>query len=67
MNTLLQVWCDISTPQATHLQTLEDAHSPPRLRVMGTLSNSADFAKEFKCREGSGMNPADPKNKCEVW
>jgi len=62
-----QVWCDLSTPQASHLSALEDAHSPPRLRVMGTLSNSADFAKEFKCAAGSKMNPADSKQKCEVW
>eukprot|EP00092_Neocalanus_flemingeri_P065816 GFUD01080095.1.p1 GENE.GFUD01080095.1~~GFUD01080095.1.p1 ORF type:complete len:831 (-),score=230.51 GFUD01080095.1:109-2601(-) len=62
-----QVWCDISTPQASHLSAMEDAHSPPRLRVMGTLSNSPDFAKEFKCAEGSRMNPADPEYKCEVW
>jgi len=62
-----QVWCDHSTPQASHLSTMEDAHSPPRLRVIGTLSNSLDFAKEFKCRKGSKMNPADPNYKCKVW
>jgi len=62
-----QVWCDHSTPQASHLSTLEDAHSPPRLRVLGTLSNSVDFAKEFKCKKGSKMNPEDPNSKCKVW
>jgi len=62
-----QVWCDHSTPQASHLSTLEDAHSPPRLRVIGTLSNSFDFSKEFKCKKGSKMNPEDPNSKCKVW
>jgi len=62
-----QVWCDHSTPQASHLATMEDAHSPPRLRVIGTLSNSFDFAREFKCKKGSKMNPEDPNSKCKVW
>jgi len=62
-----QVWCDISTKEAAHQSALEDAHSPPRLRVMGTLSNSIDFAREFNCKRGSKMNPADPSYKCKVW
>ena len=62
-----QVWCDISTPEAEHLSAMEDAHSPPRLRVLGTLSNSKQFADEFSCKPGTMMNPLDPKKHCQVW
>lgn len=62
-----QVWCDISTPEAEHLSAMEDAHSPPRLRVLGTLSNSKQFADEFSCKPGTRMNPLDPKKHCQVW
>ncbi|XP_011675430.2 endothelin-converting enzyme homolog [Strongylocentrotus purpuratus] len=59
-----QVWCSTSTPQAARLQLLTDEHTPPRYRVIGTLSNSEEFAEQFKCPVGSPMNP---KDKCEVW
>lgn len=62
-----QVWCDISTPQSEHLSAMEDAHSPPRLRVLGTLANSRSFAQEYQCKPGSRMNPIDPKLHCQVW
>jgi len=59
-----QVWCEQATPEAAHLLVMEDAHSPPRLRVIGTLSNSQQFLKEFSCKSDSKMN-ADKK--CSVW
>lgn len=59
-----QVWCYSSTKEAQHLQLLSDPHSPNEYRVIGTLSNSWDFAKQFNCSVGSRMNP---KSKCEVW
>jgi len=59
-----QVWCSISTPEALKLQVLNDAHAPAQFRVIGTLSNSHEFAREFNCPLGSKMNP---EKKCVVW
>ncbi|KAI8517248.1 Endothelin-converting enzyme 2 [Branchiostoma belcheri] len=59
-----QVWCDRRTEQIAHEALLTDTHSPAKWRVIGTLSNSKDFARAFNCPVGSTMNP---KDKCEVW
>lgn len=61
-----QVWCSLSTPESDHYSLLEDAHSPPRLRVLGTLSNSEYFAQQYQCKEGTRMNPGKEK-RCTVW
>lgn len=60
----LQVWCSVRTPESSHEGLITDPHSPSRFRVIGTVSNSQEFAKHFSCPVGSPMNP--PK-KCEVW
>ncbi|KAL3861160.1 hypothetical protein ACJMK2_007225 [Sinanodonta woodiana] len=59
-----QVWCSTSTKEADHLQIVCDPHSPAKFRVIGTLSNSMEFAKLYNCAPGSPMNPV---KKCEVW
>uniref|UniRef100_A0A8W8MSH3 Endothelin-converting enzyme 1 n=2 Tax=Magallana gigas TaxID=29159 RepID=A0A8W8MSH3_MAGGI len=59
-----QVWCSTSTKEADHLQILTDPHSPAIYRVIGTLSNSKEFAEQYKCPVNSTMNP---QKKCEVW
>ncbi|KAK0166542.1 hypothetical protein PV328_004952 [Microctonus aethiopoides] len=59
-----QVWCSAITPEAIGLQIEKDSHCPPKYRVIGPLSNFPEFAAEFNCPKGSGMNPID---KCEVW
>ncbi|XP_077201850.1 kell blood group glycoprotein isoform X3 [Paroedura picta] len=41
-----------------------DPHSPPPLRVLGSLSNSPDFSRHFLCPNKSPMNPAV---KCRIW
>jgi predicted metalloendopeptidase len=59
-----QTWCSKSTPDAMHNSILTDMHSPPRLRVIGTISNSNEFAKAFNCPINSNMNPL---KKCILW
>ena len=39
-------------------------HSPGKYRILVPLSNNEDFAKDFNCPAGSGMNP---EKKCKVW
>ncbi|XP_061493594.1 kell blood group glycoprotein isoform X2 [Rhineura floridana] len=48
------------------LQTFlhRDPHSPPPLRVRGSLSNSQDFSRHFHCPSKSPMNPTV---KCHIW
>lgn len=59
-----QVWCGAMRPEATRNKLKTAVHSPGRFRVIGTLSNSADFAKEYRCPLGAPMNP---EQKCSVW
>ena len=39
-------------------------HTPGPYRIIGPLTNSVDFAKDFNCPLGSKMNPS---KKCKVW
>lgn len=59
-----QVWCGISRPEATKNKLKTAVHSPGRFRVIGTLSNSQDFAEVYGCHPGSPMNPL---LKCSIW
>lgn len=59
-----QVWCGAMRPEASRNKLKTAVHSPGRFRVIGTLSNSVDFAREYNCKLGSPMNP---EVKCSVW
>uniref|UniRef100_A0A8C2GWD2 endothelin-converting enzyme 1 n=1 Tax=Cyprinus carpio TaxID=7962 RepID=A0A8C2GWD2_CYPCA len=59
-----QVWCSVRTPESAHEGLMTDPHSPPKYRVIGTLSNSPDFTEHFQCPLGSPMNSG---HRCEVW
>jgi len=59
-----QVWCSNSRAQDNHNSILSDPHSMPKFRVLGPLSNSKEFAKQFNCPPNSAMNPTE---KCVVW
>jgi neprilysin len=59
-----QTWCAVFRPEAMKSRILTGVHSPNQFRVHGPFSNMKEFSKDFKCPEGSGMNPIE---KCEVW
>ncbi|XP_063929574.1 neprilysin-4-like [Zophobas morio] len=59
-----QIWCGNSTLGALKSKLVDGVHSPNRIRVIGTLSNSKEFAKAWGCRLGTPMNPV---NKCVLW
>ncbi|XP_056591248.1 endothelin-converting enzyme 1 isoform X1 [Triplophysa dalaica] len=59
-----QVWCSVRTPESSHEGVITDPHSPPRFRVIGTVSNSREFSEHFGCGADSPMNS---KRKCELW
>ncbi|EDO49684.1 predicted protein, partial [Nematostella vectensis] len=59
-----QEYCSHARPKTEYIASLSDIHSPPKFRVIGTLSNMEEFSDAFKCPPGSPMNP---KKKCEVW
>lgn len=59
-----QTWCSIDRTAYMRLRILNGVHAPDRYRVIGSLFNSKQFSKDFKCPIGSRMNPA---KKCTVW
>lgn len=61
---VFQTWCEKTTKQSLMREVLNDPHSPHRIRVTQTLSNSPEFARTFKCPVNSPMNP---ENKCIIW
>ncbi|XP_054716984.1 neprilysin-2-like [Uloborus diversus] len=58
------VWCGKYRPEVLKLRIISGSHSPPQFRVIGPMSNLAEFAKEFNCPPNSPMNK---QNKCQVW
>ncbi|RWS00482.1 Peptidase-like protein, partial [Dinothrombium tinctorium] len=59
-----QMCCSSKSKQALVTSLFTDAHSPAEIRVIGSLSNSYDFARAYNCPSESKMNPA---KKCSVW
>lgn len=58
------IWCENERKESMRNSIKYGSHSPSRFRVIGTVVNSRDFAKAFKCPLGSRMNP---RNKCLLW
>ena len=61
---VLQVWCTNIRPEKIRVSILSDPHSLAKFRVIGAISNSRDFSREFSCPSTSAMNPPD---KCDLW
>ncbi|XP_032593275.1 neprilysin-2 isoform X3 [Drosophila grimshawi] len=59
-----QTWCGKYRKESLKMRITTGVHSPTEFRVLGSMSNMKDFAKDFQCPEGSPMNPV---HKCEVW
>ncbi|KAH8264524.1 hypothetical protein KR038_009603, partial [Drosophila bunnanda] len=59
-----QTWCAKYRKESLKMRITTGVHSPSEFRVLGSLSNMKDFAKDFQCPDGSPMNPVQ---KCEVW
>lgn len=59
-----QLWCSTLTPTRAKALLRDDAHSPGKFRVQGTVSNMPEFSEAFRCAPGKAMNPA---RKCRVW
>ncbi|KAH1023619.1 neprilysin-4 isoform X2 [Dendroctonus ponderosae] len=59
-----QVWCGKQRIESARNQLKTSVHAPGMFRVIGALSNSAEFADVFSCPSGSPMNP---EKKCDLW
>lgn len=59
-----QTWCSVERQEIKKMMILTDNHAIGRFRVLGTISNSLEFAQDFKCTADSPMNPS---KKCKVW
>lgn len=59
------VRCNSYRPEAAKDQVQSGAHSPPKYRVIGAMSNFEEFRKAFSCPESSVMNRG--AESCRVW
>lgn len=57
-------WCDSARPDVERMQITTNPHSLARYRVNVPLSNQADFAKAFGCKQGQ---PMVRETACRVW
>ncbi|XP_029978867.1 phosphate-regulating neutral endopeptidase PHEX-like [Sphaeramia orbicularis] len=59
------VRCNAYRTEAAREQIQSGAHSPPKYRVIGAMSNYEEFSKAFSCPEASVMNRG--AKSCRVW
>ncbi|KAM4606267.1 phosphate-regulating neutral endopeptidase PHEX [Polymixia lowei] len=59
------VRCNSYRPEAARDQIQSGAHSPPKYRVIGAMSNYEEFRKAFSCPDSSVMNRG--AESCRVW
>lgn len=53
------VWCGERRPAEAVRRIYSDPHSPPNVRILGTVANQRGFKEAFKC--------ANKEPKCELW
>uniref|UniRef100_A0A1Y1N0P2 Peptidase M13 N-terminal domain-containing protein n=1 Tax=Photinus pyralis TaxID=7054 RepID=A0A1Y1N0P2_PHOPY len=61
---MANTWCVKEREEYLIQEILTDSHPPSDIRVLGLVSNSEYFSKDFHCKSNSKMNPA---HKCQVW
>lgn len=59
-----QIWCAHYTPEYVSESIVSDEHGISKFRVLGSVSNMAEFADVFHCTAASPLNP---RIKCSVW
>jgi putative endopeptidase len=59
-----QAWCAKARPEFEQMLVSVDPHSPPKFRINGSMSDTPEFAKAFRCKMGSKMRP---QKACSVW
>lgn len=59
-NFVYQSYYEATTRESLYNSILT-SHSPSRLRVIGSLTNSEEFSQEWNCKNGSKMNSKNEK------
>jgi predicted metalloendopeptidase len=59
-----QIWCAKERPEFEKMLATVDPHSPPKWRVNGSMADTPEFAKAFRCKLGTKMRP---QKACVVW
>lgn len=58
------MWCTNMDQNAAINLINTSVHSPPSVRVQGSLANFEQFAHTFNCSSNTTMNP---ERKCVLW
>ncbi|XP_015788391.1 neprilysin-1 isoform X2 [Tetranychus urticae] len=58
-----QIWCTNQTTENEQVRG-QSRHSPEKIRVLGPLRNSQDFARAFQCQSSS---PMAFDERCTLW
>lgn len=59
-------YCDSRSSTDLSSDIYNDPHSPNEFRVVGSVSNRPEFARDFGCAVGTKMNPKNT-SRCSVW
>ncbi|XP_067118401.1 neprilysin-1-like isoform X1 [Centruroides vittatus] len=56
-------WCQTEEATENYWKNDKSDHSPSKFRILGTVTNTKEFSKAFKCKKGSKMNRS---KKCNI-